>query len=211
MPLDTETTGIPDFKARSHADHQPRVCSVATILVDHTGNVIEKKKVFIKPDGWKVSQFNIDHGITQELCEDTGVPIKDVYEEIEEAAKKVEFFIAHNAIFDQKMMKIEAVRLGREDLFNSEWKCTANQATPIVNLPPTERMVAAGFLTPKKPTLIEAYKHFFGKEFDGAHDAGADIQACMEIYFAMNPPTKPEPYEPSEDVEQALQAVENMQ
>lgn len=188
--LDTETTGIPDFKARSHDPKQPRVISIAQILADHNGNVLSKKKVFIKPDGWTVSQFNIDHGITQEMCEDLGVPIKDIYEEIEETAKTIDNFVAHNSTFDSRMMKIEAVRLGREETFPNPWLCTMRQATPIVKCPPTFNMQKAGFNGYKAPSLQEAYKHFFGREFDGAHDAGADIQATMEIFFAMNPPEK---------------------
>lgn len=33
------------------------------------------------------------------------------------------------------------------------------------------------------PRLQEAYKHAFGKEFEGAHDAMSDIRATKEIYF----------------------------
>lgn len=37
----------------------------------------------------------------------------------------------------------------------------------------------------KWPTCQEAYKHFFGEEFKGAHDALNDVRACMAVYFEL--------------------------
>ena len=35
----------------------------------------------------------------------------------------------------------------------------------------------------KLPKLTEAYQHFFGKDFDGAHSAMANVNAYIEVYF----------------------------
>jgi DNA polymerase-3 subunit epsilon len=56
-------------------------------------------------------------------------------------------------------------------------------AAPIVNLPPTERMLAAGFNKPKAPKLEECIHHFFGETLAGAHDALVDVRACARVYF----------------------------
>ena len=37
----------------------------------------------------------------------------------------------------------------------------------------------------KMPKLIEAYKHFTGREMEGAHSALCDAKGCMEVYFAI--------------------------
>jgi len=58
-------------------------------------------------------------------------------------------------------------------------------AAPIVNIPPTPKMLAAGFNKPKSPKLEECIKHFFGEELPGAHDAMIDVIACRRIYFHM--------------------------
>jgi hypothetical protein len=36
----------------------------------------------------------------------------------------------------------------------------------------------------KWPRLSEAYKFFFGRDFEDAHDAAVDSKACAEVYFA---------------------------
>lgn len=52
-----------------------------------------------------------------------------------------------------------------------------------MNLPPTERMRAAGFNKPKPPKLEECIRHFFNEDLDGAHDAMIDVAACRRVYF----------------------------
>ena len=61
--------------------------------------------------------------------------------------------------------------------------CTMEAATPIVNLPPTERMVAAGITKPKPPKLEECIRHFFDESLEGAHDALIDVRACSRVFF----------------------------
>ena len=56
-------------------------------------------------------------------------------------------------------------------------------AAPIVNLPPTDRMRAAGRTGPKSPKLSECVQHFFSEEMIGAHDAMVDVRACARVFF----------------------------
>jgi DNA polymerase-3 subunit epsilon len=58
-------------------------------------------------------------------------------------------------------------------------------ATPIIKLPPTAKMVAAGRHHPKTPNLGEAYRFFTGHELEGAHSALVDVDACIACYYAM--------------------------
>jgi DNA polymerase-3 subunit epsilon len=88
------------------------------------------------------------------------------------------------------MLRIEIFRDGGSEVDADKWKkspafCTCNSAKPIVNLPPTPRMVAKGMTTPKPPNLGEAYKHFTGKTLEGAHNAAVDVMACKAVYFAI--------------------------
>ena len=47
------------------------------------------------------------------------------------------------------------------------------------------KMRAAGRNHFKSANLGEAYKHFTGRELKNAHSAMADVQGCMEVYFAI--------------------------
>ena len=69
-----------------------------------------------------------------------------------------------------------------------EWKggksaCTALLSTPILKLPPTDRMKAAGFNKFKSANLREAVLHFTGKPLENAHSA---LAHCHSIGFRKN-------------------------
>jgi DNA polymerase-3 subunit epsilon len=46
-------------------------------------------------------------------------------------------------------------------------------------------MKAAGRFHHKTPNLGEAFRHFKGRDFENAHSAMADVQACRDVYFAI--------------------------
>jgi DNA polymerase-3 subunit epsilon len=58
-------------------------------------------------------------------------------------------------------------------------------ATPILNLPPTAKMLAANFTGPKKANLGEALLYFTGRELVDAHSARADTIGCRDVFFAI--------------------------
>jgi DNA polymerase-3 subunit epsilon len=74
--------------------------------------------------------------------------------------------------------------------FHEDWKngdvfCTQANSVKILNLPPTEKMIRAGFNKPKSPNLGEAYEFFAGKKLEGAHNAAVDLAACKVVYFGI--------------------------
>ena len=66
--------------------------------------------------------------------------------------------------------------------YSDQWlseksECTMKLATPIVKA--VNKNGAA-----KNANLSEAYKHFTGKDLENAHSAIADVNACVDVYFA---------------------------
>lgn len=190
---DTETTGLPDFKAPSEASHQPHIVQLAACLVDlDTRHTIASMDVIVRPDGWTIpDEVAAVHGITTDHALAFGIP-----EEMA-VAMLLELWgqrlrVAHNEQFDARIVRIAQMRfpLAHPEPQQIAWKngqaeCTARLATPIVAMPPTEKMKAVGRFHHKTPNLGEAYRHFTGQELQNAHSAMADVQACMTVYFAV--------------------------
>lgn len=186
---DTETTGLPDFKALSEAPHQPHIVQLAACMVDlDTRQTISSMDVICRPDGWTIpDDIAAIHGITTELAMDVGIPESlavGMFMEMWSGRLR----IAHNEPFDARILRIALMRFEDEQTAD-KWKagtsdCTAMLSKPILNLPPTERMKATNFKV-KTPTFGEAYRHFTGKELENAHSAMADVRGCMEVFFAI--------------------------
>ena len=101
-----------------------------------------------------------------------------------------DFRVAHNESFDMRMIRIELMRDISVPDFPDTWKagaafCTASSSTKILNLQPTQKMIAAGRRNPKTPNLGEAYRFFTGKELVNAHNAAVDLMACKAVYFGI--------------------------
>ena len=188
LVFDTETTGLIDFKDDATAPHQPRIIQLGAILIADDGAAlpvaIAQLNAYIQPDGWVVPpEVTAITGITTEQCKQRGIPIKLALEVFNTFKAVAKMRVAHNLAFDKIMIAREEAACG---LVHEENKipsfCTMQKSTDIIKLPPTEKMLAAGFKSFKKPTLQEAYIHFVGEPFSGAHDAMADVFACATVF-----------------------------
>lgn len=184
--IDTETTGFPKKYGALIQDGQARVCQVAMLLTDDDGKSLAEFSCLIKPDRWEIHENAAKvHGFTNELCEQYGISAKSAYAFFTRMAKIADMIVAHNSEFDMKMMQIEAAYC-EQDFPETPWYCTMIESSPILNLPPTEKMMACGFTKNKPPNLGEALKFMCDKELgSGAHNAMYDVAACRDIYFAV--------------------------
>lgn len=192
LVYDFETQSLPLFHEPSEDPRQPHIVELGAILVDTASRrTVSTLNVIVKPEGWTIpEETTAIHGISTERALEVGVPERLAVRMLFSmwaSGRRVR--VAHNEQFDARIMRIALMRHANTEMAD-EWKagpreCTATMAAPIVNLPPTANMVRAGFKKPKTPTLSEAYRHFMGRDFDGAHSALADATACKDIYFAM--------------------------
>lgn len=189
---DSETTGLPIWNKPSEDPGQPRITQLAAELCDEeTGETLSAINFIIKPDGWTIpEELQELTGITQEKAERFGVPMTLVLPAFLGMWRQANVHrVAHNEGFDMRMVRIELMRSPFGELAD-EWKaapvfCTQAGCTNILNLPPTERMLAAGRHHPKSPNLAEAYNYFTGEDLEGAHNAANDIMACKAVYFGI--------------------------
>ena len=175
--FDTETTGLPDWKSQSEAEHQPHIVQLAANLIDmDSQKVIQSMDVIIKPEGWTSSKEALEaHGITTEYAMDVGIPEKLALEMFL-ALWNGRTRVAHNTTFDNRIIRIATKRYCSEEVAEAwhtgPYFCTMINARKIMAIS-------------KNPTLGEAYTHFTSKVLENAHSALPDTNACMEVYFAL--------------------------
>lgn len=183
--MDSETTGLPLWSEPSESEGQPHIVQLAAIMVDmDTKETLKSMDVIVKPENWVIlPEMTAIHGITQEQAMDVGISEKLAVDMLIDLIGD-RTRIGHNQSFDARIVRIALKRYypDGEDGTNEvadKWKaglaeCTAQLSRPICALPRN-----------KIPTLTEAYTHFFGKPFENAHNAMADVMACRDVYFAV--------------------------
>lgn len=186
---DTETTGLPLFRDRSDDPRQPHLVQLAMLLLNDDGTERTHCNVIIRPDGWTIPpEVAAIHGITHERAMDEGIDENVAVAMFVAMQGQGGVRVAHNESFDRRILRIAMTRalFARDFIEAIEERqafCTCEAAKPIVNLPPTEKMLAAGITGPKSPKLEECIRHFFGEDMEGAHDALVDVRACARLYF----------------------------
>ena len=171
--FDTETTGMPDFHSPATDPSMPHIVQLGAILCDDKDNVVASIDMMVKPNGWLIPpEASAIHGVTQEAAEKYGFEIGTVIDVFLRMCDRAELLVAHNYSFDEKMIRGELHRVlpdAYEPFRERPSFCTMRESANVLKLPGKR-----GF---KWPTLREAFTHFTGAPFVGAHRAMADAQA----------------------------------
>lgn len=195
LAFDTETTGLPiDPSSSNYFDtlNWPRAYQIGAILFDEMGMELGRMNKFIKPDGWVIPvvdefrrsmgerDFHAEQGIYTELLEREGIPLADALDEFIALAERADAYVCHNALFDRPVMTCEFYRAQKvaKGWIKKPQYCTKELMTPVCVIPGWGNL--KGY---KWPTLQEAHVKLFGREFDGAHDALADVQATVDVFL----------------------------
>lgn len=186
LGYDTETTGLPLWHDPSDDPRQPHLIQIAMLLHDMDGNEVDRFVSIVKPGpGAVMAPEALEaHGISLEQARDEGIDPIEAVDRFLDWAGKAHLMVGHNESFDRRIMRIAAARHK-----GYKWEpscpnfCTLYRSKYIVNLPPTQKMIAAGIPGPKSPNLGECIRHFFDEELDGAHDAMVDISASMRVFW----------------------------
>lgn len=181
--FDTETTGLPrDWNAPvTKLDNWPRLVQLAWLLYDESGNKLDERAHIIKPEGFLIPSEAVKvHGITTERALAEGENLRFVLEEFAKQVAEAKFLVAHNMSFDEKIMGAEFLRGEIEnELFQTERICTMLSSIDFCRIPANS---GSGF---KWPRLSELHIKLFGKDFEDAHDALVDTNACARCFFEL--------------------------
>ena len=195
LATDTETTGLAR-KDYMSVDN-PHIASITGIIYNTDISRVQASfNTMVTPDDWTMPpEAEAVNGLSTEILSTYGISLRSTMETFALLIEPVDLIIAHNAIFDIRMIASAYYRLGLMDeietLLSKEVFCTMKESKHIVQA----KNIKGGL---KNPKLTEAYEFFFEKQLDNSHSANADTVACLEIYLAL------QNYEVEEEVEVTL-------
>lgn len=179
--FDTETTGLPkNWKAPvTDLDNWPRLVQLAYLVYDFDGNLIHSCNEIVKPNGFTIPiDASKVHGITTDIANQRGSKIEEVFELFFIHLKRAKVIVAHNMAYDEKIIGSELIRLGLENTLDTKEKiCTMESTVDLCKID--------GPYGYKWPKLEELHRFLFKRDFEGAHDALADIQATAKCFWEL--------------------------
>ena len=186
LAWDTETTGFAlDDRPPDHPS-QPHLVQLGLALYDEQQHERAYASLIVKPDGWVVPEGAAKvHGITTELATAVGLPLLVVLSVFNQLSKVADRHVGHNVQFDVKIITTAYTRAGKV-MPALDLRCTQEMSDAVMKLPPTDRMVKAGYgHKSKPPRLAEAIEYLFNESLPGAHDALVDARASARVFFEL--------------------------
>ena len=113
------------------------------------------------------------HGISKSMVEEYWY-IDTYIDDFLKYITKSDHIIGHNISFDIRMLQQDCTRIEKHyDWDTLQTFCTMKDINHVSDLPK------------KRPRLGLLYAHLFGKAFDHAHDAMADIEATKDCFMEL--------------------------
>ena len=196
--FDTETTGWPVnfYEPYTNLENWPRLVQLSWITEDTDTKEKKENDFIIRPEGFTIPEAATKiHNITTEFAERYGVALRAALSDFVQDMLRADLQVAHNIEFDKNVICSEIYRtaikiMGEKELLlefgfriqnyfmNKRSICTMKLGTNY-----TKIKTAGGDY--KWPKLIELYRHFFGRDFEGQHDALDDIRATRDCFWEM--------------------------
>lgn len=179
--FDTETTGLPlNWKAPiTNLSNWPRLVQLAYLLYDKKGNKISDGDFIIKPEGFTIPiDVSRIHGISNDKANREGKNLKQVLKDFQSLINQVEYLVAHNMSFDEKIVGAEFLRNKMPNSIETKRRiCTMTSTTDFCAID--------GPYGYKWPKLSELHYKLFRKKFVEAHNATVDITATARCFWEL--------------------------
>lgn len=179
--VDTETSGMPDFKAPPSDLRQPWIVQIAAVLSD-SERIYQSVNLVVKANGRIIEPgAQAVHGYSQQMTDLFGVDEKTVSSVLCALFASADLAVCHNVNFDclvmQSLFHRQNSRYGLTLLDAIPSVCTMKASTNLLKIP--------GRFGYKWPSLKELHEYLFQEGFEGAHDAMADITATRRCYYEL--------------------------
>jgi DNA polymerase III epsilon subunit-like protein len=178
IAFDFETSGLPRGRRNAKVTTETlsnfdgcRAVSLSAARFSHRGRLIKTFDAMIRPDDFHIGEDSTAiHGITHERALAEGRPFAEVFRDFMEfIGPRTKTLVAHNAQFDESVLRSEMIRNGFE----------TSQIDDLV-IRCTLQLYKERFMKPIK--LVNLYSDIFGEAFDNAHNSLADSIACGKVY-----------------------------
>ena len=184
MIIDLETTGLPKGRSLDYKDNKifdsSRIVQASWIICSPDSRLLKIRDFIIKPNGFKISPAVTKiHGISHKHAVKHGTDIKNMFNVFKKDLGITKFMVAHNASFDITIIKNELYR--RRDIDTIKMMddrkviCTKETTVNLCKIKLYGKY--------KYPKLEELHQFCFGKKFENAHNAVADILATANCFF----------------------------
>lgn len=171
--FDTETTGLPDYKADPSDVKQPFIVQLAMVLTDETGREMRSFKAPIKTPGLLIDEtgeaFKVNQ-IAQAHVEKYGIPADEALDLFEEYESLAELKIAYGYRFDGFLIKSMFARIGKAQREQKIDRYCAMKGY--------QDAYGGKFVK-----LADSYRTICGRELKDAHDSLADVRAAKTVFF----------------------------
>jgi DNA polymerase III epsilon subunit-like protein len=157
--LDTETTGF---------TNHDNVLQLSYIIFNKHDVIKEYNKI-VKIDPKIIIKNSFIHNITNKICNDEGIILSDILNDLISDLKICKIMIGHNIKFDLRMLKNEFIRLKLDVLILDTIKLEDTMDLGIKKYG-------------KRIKLSELYKLEFNSEMENAHNAYYDVIATYKLY-----------------------------
>lgn len=119
------------------------------------------------------------HGITPQMARMHGTGPDIVLNIFRRMIAQAEEVVAHNIEFDIGVMNHAVATQRLPPIVWPKKVCTMRLSAPIVRIPSGGRYAIDGW---KAPKLLEAYRHFSGRDLVDAHNGLTDVFACRLVH-----------------------------
>lgn len=180
--FDTETSGFINKNLPADDPKQAWIMQLAFILSDEN-RIYTEFSSLIKADGRSCHPgAQKVHQISVEECDRGGLYEPSILDMLYRTSAPDTTLIAHNIFFDLGFIQQMMIRHNMQEFGNNfralPLFCTMKSSTDLCRLP-------GKFGKYKWPKLTELYKFLFDEEFEGAHDALADVRATRRCYYRL--------------------------
>jgi len=182
--FDTETTGLIEDKTikptianlKSNDSNFPKIVQISWSLFSREKEIISEGNYYIKQNQPIPEEAIKIHNITNEICEEKGIDLKEALLKFQSDCSEAKAIVAHNLSFDKHTIEAEFIRLGLKKPFTNK------------NGYDTVKMGQNVMQQRKYPTLEELCIFLYGEEVKQhlkSHDSFYDLFFTANCFFTM--------------------------